>query len=200
MFRIMGVVFVSFLRLFRRRRSLLLENLVLLQQQLAVLKRRRPRPRLSAFDKLFWISCADILVRLETGPDRGEPRNRGPVAPSRYASPKLQPTLKINNLVAVISCVFCYNLRLCFVSLDSASGPWFASFARTTLSFSRIWRSANRSRYSSGGIRAQESVPSTGSSGCSFADAGRDGNKHSLSSSLKPLSDGTAPDFIGSGG
>jgi putative transposase len=41
-------------RLFRTRRSILLENLVL-RQQLAVLKRRRPRPRLSVFDKVFWI-------------------------------------------------------------------------------------------------------------------------------------------------
>jgi hypothetical protein len=58
MFRIIGVVFVSFVHLSRGRRSLLLENLVL-RQQIAVLKRRRPRPRLSAFDKLFW-----ILVRI----------------------------------------------------------------------------------------------------------------------------------------
>src|SRR5713101_2064731 len=40
--------------LFRARRSLLLENLAL-RQQLAALKRRRPRPRLALFDKLFWV-------------------------------------------------------------------------------------------------------------------------------------------------
>jgi putative transposase len=39
---------------FRSRRRLLLENLAL-RQQLAVLKRRRARPKLSAFDKLFWV-------------------------------------------------------------------------------------------------------------------------------------------------
>ena len=39
---------------FRLRRRLLLENLAL-RQQLAVLKRRRARPKLSAFDKLFWV-------------------------------------------------------------------------------------------------------------------------------------------------
>jgi putative transposase len=42
------------LRSFRARRSLLLENLVL-RQQLVTLKRRRPRPRLVVFDKLFWV-------------------------------------------------------------------------------------------------------------------------------------------------
>ena len=40
--------------LFRTRRELLLENLVL-RQQLMVLKRKHSRPRLAAFDKLFWV-------------------------------------------------------------------------------------------------------------------------------------------------
>ena len=44
----------AILRLFRSRRGLLLENLAL-RQQLAALKRRHPRPRLAAFDKLFWV-------------------------------------------------------------------------------------------------------------------------------------------------
>src|SRR6266550_754190 len=44
----------TILCLFRARRSLLLENLAF-RQQLAALKRRRPRPRLTVFDKLFWI-------------------------------------------------------------------------------------------------------------------------------------------------
>jgi transposase InsO family protein len=38
------------------RRSLLLENLAL-RQQLAVLKRKHPRPRMGAIDKIFWV-CA----------------------------------------------------------------------------------------------------------------------------------------------
>src|SRR4029077_7289778 len=42
-----------FPRCFRSRQSLLLENLAL-RQQLAVLKRRHPRPKLSPLDKLFW--------------------------------------------------------------------------------------------------------------------------------------------------
>src|SRR5579863_1248347 len=47
---LLGTIF----RLFRVRRSLLLENLAL-RQQLVALKRRRPRPRLAVFDKLFWV-------------------------------------------------------------------------------------------------------------------------------------------------
>jgi putative transposase len=42
------------LRLFRAHRSLLIENLAL-RQQLAALKRRRRRPRLTLIDKLFWV-------------------------------------------------------------------------------------------------------------------------------------------------
>ena len=44
----------AFLRLFRSRQSLLVENLAL-RQQVAVFKRRRRRPRLTAADKLFWV-------------------------------------------------------------------------------------------------------------------------------------------------
>jgi len=43
----------AILRLFQCRRRLLLENLAL-RQQLVALKRRRPRPRLPVFDKIFW--------------------------------------------------------------------------------------------------------------------------------------------------
>ena len=44
----------AILGLFRARCTLLLENLAL-RQQLAVLRRKHPRPRLAAFDKLFWV-------------------------------------------------------------------------------------------------------------------------------------------------
>jgi putative transposase len=54
MFPLIRIIFTSTLRLFRTRRSLLLENLVL-RQQLAVLKRKRTRPRLGIFDKFFWV-------------------------------------------------------------------------------------------------------------------------------------------------
>jgi putative transposase len=41
-------------RLFRSRRDLVVENLVL-RQQLVVLKRRHPRLRIGMFDKVFWL-------------------------------------------------------------------------------------------------------------------------------------------------
>src|ERR1700680_4123685 len=49
-----GLVIATILRSFRTRHKILLENLAL-RQQLAALKRRHPRPRLAAFDKLFWV-------------------------------------------------------------------------------------------------------------------------------------------------
>ena len=55
MFRFIGLCLGTLVRFFRVRRSLLLENLVL-RQQLAVWKRRRRRPCLSPFDKLFWVA------------------------------------------------------------------------------------------------------------------------------------------------
>src|SRR4030081_3214951 len=54
MFSFAGLCLGMVVRLFRGRRSLLLENLAL-RQQLAVLKRRHPRPGLGLFDKLFWV-------------------------------------------------------------------------------------------------------------------------------------------------
>jgi hypothetical protein len=44
----------ALIRLFRSQGNLVLENLVL-RQQLAVLKRRHPRPSLGLFDKVFWL-------------------------------------------------------------------------------------------------------------------------------------------------
>src|SRR5260370_3386127 len=55
MFRFIGLCLGTLVRLLRARRSLLLENLAL-RQQLAVLKRRHPRPRLGLLDKLFWVA------------------------------------------------------------------------------------------------------------------------------------------------
>ncbi len=54
MIHAIGLLVGAMLRLFRTRRRLLLENLAL-RQQLATLKRIHPRPRLLAFDKLFWV-------------------------------------------------------------------------------------------------------------------------------------------------
>ena len=54
MIDLIGLFVGAILRLFCDRRRLLLENLAL-RQQLAALKRRHPRPKLRAFDKLFWV-------------------------------------------------------------------------------------------------------------------------------------------------
>jgi putative transposase len=54
MFSIFAALTGTMLRVFRTRRNLLLENLVL-RQQLTVLKCKRPRPRITALDKLFWV-------------------------------------------------------------------------------------------------------------------------------------------------
>jgi putative transposase len=59
MLRLLWLCFESLVRLFRAQPSLLLENLAL-RQQLAVLKRRQPRPRLRAFDRLFWVVARRI--------------------------------------------------------------------------------------------------------------------------------------------
>src|SRR5215472_12935551 len=54
MFCFLRLSFGTLVRLFRSHRRLLLENLAL-RQQLVVLKRRHPRPRLDWSDKLFWL-------------------------------------------------------------------------------------------------------------------------------------------------
>jgi putative transposase len=54
MFSIIAPETGTMLWVFRTRRNLLLENLVL-RQLLTVLKRKGPRPRIAALDKLFWI-------------------------------------------------------------------------------------------------------------------------------------------------
>src|SRR6202030_2818188 len=54
MFRFIGLCFGTLVLLLCARRSVLLENLAL-RQQLAVLKRRHPRPRLDLLGKLFWV-------------------------------------------------------------------------------------------------------------------------------------------------
>jgi putative transposase len=55
MFRFIVLCLGTLFRLLRARRSLLLENLAL-RQQLTVLKRRHPKPRIGLLDKLFWVA------------------------------------------------------------------------------------------------------------------------------------------------
>ncbi len=52
----------SLVRLFRTRRSLWFENLAL-RQQLVVFKRKHPRPRLTPFDKFFWVLARKYWAR-----------------------------------------------------------------------------------------------------------------------------------------
>jgi putative transposase len=59
MLRFVGLCFGMLGRLFRRRRSLLLENLAL-RQQLVTLKRRHPRPIIGLLDKLFWVIARSV--------------------------------------------------------------------------------------------------------------------------------------------
>src|SRR6266852_4092974 len=68
MFDLFRLWFGAVLRIFRARRSLLLENLAL-RQQLTVLKRLHPKPRLGLLDKLFsvvarrfWSNWKDSLL------------------------------------------------------------------------------------------------------------------------------------------
>ena len=54
MSRLFCLLFGLLVRVFRSRRSLLLENLVL-RQQLTVLKRKHLKPKVRVLDKLFWV-------------------------------------------------------------------------------------------------------------------------------------------------
>jgi hypothetical protein len=54
MLRFVSLCFGTVVRLFRARRSLLIENLAS-RQQLAAIKRRHPRSQLGRLDKLFWV-------------------------------------------------------------------------------------------------------------------------------------------------
>src|ERR1035438_2261025 len=68
MFTLLFLWIGALIRLLGNRGNLVLENLVL-RQQLAVLKRRHPRPSLGLFDKLFgvvvrrcWSECRPALI------------------------------------------------------------------------------------------------------------------------------------------
>ena len=82
MFRFIGLCFGTLVRLLRARRSLLLENLAL-RQQLAVLKRRHPRPRLDLLDKLFWVAIRRFWSGCSAVPHCGHAGNRGALAQGR---------------------------------------------------------------------------------------------------------------------
>jgi hypothetical protein len=79
MFRFIRLCLGTLVRILRARRSLLLENLAL-HQQLAVPKRRHPRPRLDLLEQAFLGRRSSILVRMATIPHCGPARNSGAVA------------------------------------------------------------------------------------------------------------------------
>jgi putative transposase len=63
------LAFLSALRVFFRSRSDIALEILALRQQVAVLKRKRPRPNLNRLDRLFWASLrrcwprwAEVLV------------------------------------------------------------------------------------------------------------------------------------------
>ena len=64
MFELFRLSLGVFCRIFCARRSQMLENLAL-RQQLAVLKRKHPRPRLGPLDKLFWVAVRGFWVSME---------------------------------------------------------------------------------------------------------------------------------------
>jgi hypothetical protein len=77
-----SLCFAMLVRLFRGRRSLLLENLAL-RQQLVALKRRHPRPRLDRFDALLGNRSAG-LAGLEAVSHHRHARNHRPPAPDWF--------------------------------------------------------------------------------------------------------------------
>jgi len=77
MFRHFKLCIGTLVRLFRSRQGLLLENLAL-RQQLAVLKRRTPRPSLGNFDRLFW-----VVARRLWSTDSTRRSKEGPLLASR---------------------------------------------------------------------------------------------------------------------
>jgi hypothetical protein len=84
MLRFVGLCFGMLGRLFRRRRSLLLENLAL-RQQFVTLKRRHPRPILGLLDKLFWVTARSVWSAWKDSLSPGHPGNRRALAPDRLS-------------------------------------------------------------------------------------------------------------------
>jgi putative transposase len=60
--RVMEMLLSLVRALFGRRADLALENLAL-RQQVAILKRERPRPPLDDFDRAFWVALKDRWSR-----------------------------------------------------------------------------------------------------------------------------------------
>jgi hypothetical protein len=67
---------LAVIRVFVRSRSDTALEVLALRQQIAVLKRKRPRPTLNSRDRLFWTGSPPLLVSLERCPRYRQARNR----------------------------------------------------------------------------------------------------------------------------
>ena len=85
MLRFLKLCFGTLVRLLRSRQSLLLENLAL-RQQLVALKRRHPRSSLGTFDRLFLGRGSASLDQFEAIPHHRHPGNSDRLAPSWFSS------------------------------------------------------------------------------------------------------------------
>jgi hypothetical protein len=92
MFRLIGLCLGTLVRLLRARRSLLLENLAL-RQQLALLKRRHPRPRLELLDKFFWVAVRRFWSGWQHSLIAVTPEIRSTTAPTGEFVPQRPPSL-----------------------------------------------------------------------------------------------------------
>jgi len=84
MFSLVGLCFGMLARLFGGRRSLLLENLAL-RQQLVALKRRHARPSINPFDKLFWVIARRAWSAWKALSHHRYARNRRALAPDWFS-------------------------------------------------------------------------------------------------------------------
>ena len=77
--------FFCALRAFVRSRLDTSVEVLALRQQIAVLKRQRPRPPLTRFDRFFWTAEADLAAMVRRSGHR-EARNRDRMASSGFPS------------------------------------------------------------------------------------------------------------------
>jgi len=71
------------IRVFFRSRSDTALEILALRQQVAVFKRKRPRPPLNALDRLFWTTLRPYLVPLGRRSHHREARDRHRLPPRR---------------------------------------------------------------------------------------------------------------------
>src|SRR5260221_8549884 len=73
------------LRVFVRSRSNIALEVHALRQQVALLKRQRPRPTLTRLDRSFWTTLRSLLAPMVGRAAHPETGDRGPVASSRLS-------------------------------------------------------------------------------------------------------------------